>query len=163
MTVFCPSLVTQSTIYRESTEEKTFCEPIIGSYLPRSQVYSNCDRNIIRWTLFTQICWCRLTVIRLKRNKQPMFLTAERTRSLDSLTEVLGSPTIIKASRPLDPSTSTSTSTLSSPMTAHLCIFTNIGNTPPQLRCTHYGTRGRKTNPSRIDWQDIGRSKAGYR
>src|SRR5579875_3184255 len=74
----------------------------------------------------------RLTVMRLNGKRQPEFLIAERTRSLDSLTAVSGRPTIVKAARPLEISISTSTSAPSRPITAQLCTFASINNFPPQ-------------------------------
>ena len=51
----------------------------------------------------------RFTVMRLTGKRKPLFLTAACTRCLLSFTAASGSPTMSKAGRPLEMSTSTVT------------------------------------------------------
>src|ERR1700730_15676490 len=75
--------------------------------------------------------------MRLKGKRQPLFLMAARTRSFASFTAVSGSPTKLKAARPLARSTSTSTIAPSKPMTAQLRAFDNMSHVPPSTILLH--------------------------
>ena len=62
-----------------------------------------------RVPIFFTWAGARLTVMRLTGKEKPQFLMAERTRSRASFTAASGSPTTVKAGRPLDRSHSTDT------------------------------------------------------
>ena len=68
----------------------------------------------------------KFTVILFVGNLNPQFLSAERTRSRDSLTAVSGKPTTSKAGIPFDISTSTDTKYPSIPISPALLILDSI-------------------------------------